>query len=286
MKRILIIVVAVLGAWAPGVATAGGPVNGELDRILSGQGADPGARASITQAAREAADAGIPHADIRAIVRGCLERGMDTREIVRFLSLVAETRKEGSSPGPVLNTIEQGIAKGVAAERILAVAEHVQARLRTSQRIMARARDQGLGDGTPVERTRTQEALAAALGAGLTEQEANELAKLAGKNGIGPAQLSRDVEAVVHLKEAGMPQDLAVRFGRQTIILRYTEKRTAMLERAALDMHKEGLSWEEAFSRIGAERHRGDRGMFNDPGRPAAPGIGGSAVPGNRNIGR
>ncbi len=86
-------------------------------------------QAEVHARAASAISAGVPAEDVEVIVSRAVNRGMDARTINRFLDLGLSARKDGLPPGPLLDRIEQGLSKGVPAERIHAASERLAEKL-------------------------------------------------------------------------------------------------------------------------------------------------------------
>ncbi len=86
-------------------------------------------QAEVHARAASAISAGVPAEDVEVIVARAAGRGMDAGTINRFLDLGASAKKDGLPAGPVLDRIEQGLSRGIPAERIQAATDWLAQKL-------------------------------------------------------------------------------------------------------------------------------------------------------------
>jgi hypothetical protein len=263
MRKVFISMALALMVVAAGQAQAAPGGQGGLRDIrqsveassLSGEQKD-----ALTQAAREAVEAGVPHEDVAIIVTGGLSRGADVHALTRFLAIARDVQAQGLPVRPVLNKIEQGSAKGVPPERIIEVVGRVRADLVTATGMVNEVVAQGLAVNAPEEKKGAVEALAGALERGAPAGDIVELGQKAAEVKISLSQFGRAVDTLANLKEMGMPRDLALKAARKAVILNYSERGMARMERDLLTMRKSGMSWEDSFREMGAGMERGRGG--------------------------
>lgn len=278
MRKVFISMALALMTAAAGQAQAapGGP-GGLLDiqRSVETSSLSGEQKAALTQAAREAVEAGVPHEDVAIIVTGGLSRGADVQTLTRFLAVARDVQAQGLPVRPVLNKIEQGTAKGVPPERIIEVVGRVRANLVTAAGMVNEVAAQGLAVSVPEEKKGAVEALAGALERGVPAGDIVELGQKAAEVKISLSQFGRAVDTLANLKEMGMPRDLALKAARKAVILNYSERGMARMERDLLTMRKSGMSWEDSFREMGAGMERGRGGTGGGSGSGMGGGFGG-----------
>jgi uncharacterized membrane protein YgcG len=278
MRKVFISMALAFMAAAAGQAQAapGGP-GGLLDiqRSVETSSLSGEQKAALTQAAREAVEAGVPHEDVAVIVTGGLSRGADVQTLARFLVVARDVQAQGLPVRPVLNKIEQGTAKGVPPERIIEVVGRVRANLVTAAGMVNEVAAQGLAVSVPEEKKGAVEALAGALERGVPAGDIVELGQKAAEVKFSLAQFGRAVDTLANLKEMGMPRGLALKAARKAVILNYSERGMARMERDLLAMRKSGMSWEDSFKEMGAGLERGRGGMGGGSGSGMGGGFGG-----------
>jgi hypothetical protein len=278
MRKVFIFMALALMAAAAGQAQAAPGGQGGLRDIrqsveassLSGE-----QKAALTQSAREAMEAGVPHEDVAVIVTGGLARGADVQTLTRFLAVARDVQAQGLPVRPVLNKIEQGSAKGVPPERIIEVVGRVRANLVTATGMVNGVVALGLAVNAPEEKKGAVEALAGALERGVPAGDIVELGQKAAEVKSSLAQFGRAADTLANLKEMGMPRDLALKAARKAVILNYSERGMARMERDLLTMRKSGMSWEDSFREMGAGMERGRGGMGGGSGSGMGGGFGG-----------
>ena len=219
---------------------------------------------------RLAMERGIASGDVMAVVREGSARGMDARYLERFLTMAIETEQEGLPSRPVLNKIQQGIAKGIPEQRIYDVALRTRDVVKSAGEVVDSVAQDKTRPEAPGERRRGIESVSVAFEAGIPAREITELGQKAVEKGLPFSRFARVIESLSNLREAGMPPDLAVRTARRLVILNYSEKGIARTEQEFLIMRKNGMSWQEAFTRMqsGAEQglHGRNRGPMHGSG--------------------
>jgi len=276
MRKVFISMALALMTAAAGQAQAAPGGLRDIQRSVEASSLSGEQKAALTQAAREAVETGVPHEDVAIIVTGGLSRGADVETVTRFLAVARDVQAQGLPVRPVLNKIEQGTAKGVPPERIIEVVGRVRANLVTAAGMVNEVAAQGLAVSVPEEKKGAVEALAGALERGVPAGDIVELGQKAAEVKISLSQFGRAVDTMANLKEMGMPRDLALKAARKAVILNYSERGMARMERDLLAMRKSGMSWEDSFREMGAgmERGRGGTGGAG-PGSGMGGGFGG-----------
>ena len=98
-----------------------------------------------------------------------------------------------------------------------------------------------------LKRRRGRRALAGALERGCLPAISLNSDKKAAEVKSSLSQFSRAVGPWRTWKEMGMPRDLALKAARKAVILNYSERGMARMERDLLTMRKSGMSWEDSF---------------------------------------
>ncbi len=81
------------------------------------------AKLSILTKADRAIAAGIPDEDVSIIITRGLSQGVESRHIEGFLETATKTKEQNLPVRLVLDRIEQGLAKGVPAEKVSGVTQ-------------------------------------------------------------------------------------------------------------------------------------------------------------------
>lgn len=138
---------AVAAALLLTAATAGARGRG-LERVL-GEKYAPEAAAAVTSAFRAAVSAGLPERDATALVQACVEGEFPADRIVRALALAAQLTLEGLPAEGFAAKIEEGVAKRVDPDRVLAAAERRALAMNEANRILKGLVLEGLLEDDP-----------------------------------------------------------------------------------------------------------------------------------------
>jgi hypothetical protein len=183
---------------------------------------------------------------------------------------------EGNVPvRPVLDRIEQGLAKGIPPERIAAAAQQLAAHLAAAGPIIDRLEKQGLRTASARERSEALESAARARERSVPDDVLFRIGGQAGEQGRSMAQFDRALRSLTFLTASGMKVDAAERVTAGSIERNFTEKDYARLERSVSETLAKGGTMDDAAraaEREVSEQARGARER----------GIGGGREPGSR----
>ncbi len=119
--------------------------------------------ASVQALAADAVKAGLPAEDVQIIVERSAARGVNAAAVGRFFDAALAAKKTGAPAGPVLDRIDQGLSKGVPADRIAAAAERLGNQLVLAHPLVDSLVKSGLKAGRSSDRDEAVEATARAL---------------------------------------------------------------------------------------------------------------------------
>ncbi len=128
-------------------------------------------QAAVRARAAAAVGAGVPAEDVAIIVARSAKRGTDAGTIGRLLDTAKAAKQQGLPVGPVLDRIEQGLSKEVAAERIAAAAKRLADKLAVAQPVVDGLMHSGVKPGRAGEREEAVEATARALEQSLSVED-------------------------------------------------------------------------------------------------------------------
>ena len=94
------------------------------------------AKLDILTKADRAVNAGIPPEDVAVIIARGLKEGVESAKISGFLETAARVKEQNLPARLVLDRIEQGLSKGVPAERIAAVVQGLAGKLAAARPIV------------------------------------------------------------------------------------------------------------------------------------------------------
>lgn len=282
-KRMIALVAVLLVAGNAGTsyAAADDAVRG-TEAAIAGSAYSQAEKTALRQKAHESVDAGVSAEDVRIIVQGAAARGMDAVMVERLLEQAAAVQRSGLPAAPVANVIEQGIAKGITGERILAAAERLTTHLRSADSVVGTVEKKGISAGSPEIRLRVTQQVAGALQRGIGTADAEALGTTGAEAKATLSQYGRAVETSATLGELGMPKERALAIARRGLLLGYPEPEYAKMERRLMEYNRGGMSWEESFREMNGVMERSMR----NSGRTTGPGGGLGAGPSSGSSGR
>ncbi len=177
-----------LGGWAIARETADG---GERSSVLEAAGLSSEGQALLREKAADAIRAGVPEGELSAIIQRGVGRGVPAPELARLLEVATEAKRQDLPMGPILDKLKEGLAKGAAPERIAAVASRMAGELAAARDLVRRAEREGVRVEAEEERKRAIEAVADALGRGVSRQEVEDLSRHVGGSSRREARMSR-----------------------------------------------------------------------------------------------
>jgi hypothetical protein len=145
--------------------------------------------------------------DLDDIARLSAAQGRSAEEVKPLVDLATKAGERGLPPGPLVNKIKEGLAKGVEPARIEPVLREMAGRLATAQETLKELSGRGLVDAGSSGRQRAVEVLAEALGRGVSPDEVRQIGRLAqeGKPRLTPDALASGAKSLAVMKEGGVP---------------------------------------------------------------------------------
>ncbi len=145
--------------------------------------------------------------DLDDIARLSAAQGRSAEEIKPLIELANKAGERGLPPGPLVNKIKEGLAKGIEPARIEPVLREMAGRLETAQEILKELSGRGLVDAGSGGRQRAVEVLAEALARGVVPDEVREIGRLAreGRLRLTQEALASGAKSLAVMKEGGVP---------------------------------------------------------------------------------
>ncbi|HMC82509.1 MAG TPA: hypothetical protein VKL61_04685 [Candidatus Polarisedimenticolia bacterium] len=191
-----------LSGWAIAEETAS---RGELlSRTLETADLSSEAKALVRAKAVETIRVGIPESEVAGLVQRGVGRGVEAGELGRLLEVVAEAKRQGLPVGPVLDKVKEGLAKRVPPERIVSVASRISEELVTSRDLIRQAERDGVRVKKARERERAIEAVADALGRGISPGEVQELSRHVSRREGAMSRLEMAAKVTADLVSMGL----------------------------------------------------------------------------------
>jgi hypothetical protein len=145
--------------------------------------------------------------DLDDIARLSAAQGRSAEEVKPLVELATKAGERGLPPGPLVNKIKEGLAKGIDPKRIEPVLREMAGRLETAQETLKELSGRGLVDAGSGGRQRAVEVLAEALARGASPDEVRQIGRLAqeGKPRLTLEALASGAKSLAVMKEGGVP---------------------------------------------------------------------------------
>lgn len=210
-------------------------------------------RQGLAREAERAVRAGVPAEDVSVIISRSGARGADSAMTERLLGTAATVQEQGLPARPVLNRIQQGLAKGVPVDQVAAASERLAARLRDAKPIVNTTIESGVAAGTARDREYAMETVARALERDIPAADLSGTgAKVRDQKG-SVVLFDKAVGTMTGLVEGGMKPEAAVRIVQDAVNRGSSEKDLSRLERDV----SEGLK-KDRKSHDGSRKDRKD----------------------------
>lgn len=220
---------------------------------------------ALRETAARAVQAGVPQEDVDIIIRRGSERGLEAGSVQSLLDIAAEARELKLPLQPVLDRIEQGLAKGVPAERIAGAARRLSENLARAAPLVDGLIRGGVKHESAGDRDRAMEAVARALERPVPADIIARTGAKVGEGGGSVAVFDTAVRTMGNLMDRGMSAESASRLVNSAVEKGFTQKDLIRLEREVSDEIRKGRSADDVVksseSEIRSGRDRGrDRG--------------------------
>ncbi len=230
-----------------------------IDRALTASALSKTEQAEVRAGAASAVSAGVPADDVEVIVSRAAGRGMDARTINRFLDLGASAKREGLPAGPLLDRIEQGLSKGVPAERIQVASERLSQKLAEARPVVDGLIRGGMKPGKNEDRNAAIASSARALEKNMTSRDIENMGAAArGKNG-SLGLFAGAVDTAAYFSGTGMSSRTASNLVTNAVQKGYSARDLDSLVKRVDSEMRRGSKPEDIAARMEHEGMQGER---------------------------
>ncbi len=251
------------------------------------------AKLDILTKADRAVNAGIPPEDVAVIINRGLKERVEGARISGFLEIAAGVKEQKVPVRLVLDRIEQGLSKGVPAERISAVVQGLAGKLAAARPIVNTLVERGVKPvrgGSPDDAVET---VARALEKSIPENAIVRTGEQVKERKGTVALFDRAVDAMTIFVGNGMTVDQASRLIRTAMDRGYSEHDFDGMERYMTGELRKGRAMNDIVTGMESGIERGEKregrempggGPMRGPGSGmgAGPGMGGGGMGGRR----
>lgn len=218
----------------------------------------------VENAAQSARDAGVPAEDVAVIVARSLQRGVDSGTVARFLDAAAACGRQGLPVRPVVDRIEQGLAKNVSPDRIAAAVDRLAKNLGQARPFVDDAIRSGVRQRDPAEALAAVAAIARGAEASLAANDMEQLRDTVRSKNGSLALFTRAVDAAAYFAGSGVAPSRAASLADSVVAAGGAERELAALEKDFSELLRQGTKPEDAASTLDRGSGKGHR----DTGRP------------------
>ncbi len=249
------------------------------------------AKLDVISKADRAVQAGIPAEDVAIIVTRGLGQGMAGADVAGFLETAARVKERNLPVRLVLDRMEQGLSKGVPAERISGVVQRLADKLASARPVVNTLVQSGVkparGGGSSDE---TIETVARAMEKSIPEDAVMRTGEKVKEQKGSIALFDRAVDAMTTFVGSGMSPSQASRLVHAAVDRGYSERDLAAMERYMVDELRRNRPMNDVVSSMQSRMEQGEMrggsdrqggGMMRGPG-PGSGGMGGGSDMGGR----
>ncbi|MHB8883367.1 MAG: hypothetical protein ACYC69_17900 [Thermodesulfovibrionales bacterium] len=244
---------------------------------------------ALFKRASEAISAGIPASDVSVIITRGVSKSKDGKALEETLGAAITAKEKGLPIRPVLDRIEQGLAKGVPPERIAAATKQLVVKLSTADAIVSNLGKSGLKAGDQSAKSPAVHSVARALEKSIPEDLINKLGKKSITQGASLSRLSATIDTMAFFVEMGMNLDQASGLIMKAMDKGYSEGEMFMMQKEMSDMMRGKSNMNDVMKNMDMKMNSGamgtgamgGKGMGGGSTSPGTHGMGGSGMGGS-----
>jgi len=249
------------------------------------------AKAGILTKADQAVAAGIPAEDISIVITRGLDQGVESRHIEGFLETATRAKGRGLPVRLILDRTEQGLAKGVAPEKISGVTQRLSGHLAAAKPIVNRVESGGVKATHAKASDDAIETVARAMEKSIPQDAVLRTGEKVQERKGSLGLFNRAVDTMTTFAGSGMTAGQAVKMVHTAVDKGYSEGDFEAMERYMVNEFRKNRSMNDVISGMNSRMERGegmrDMQMQDRPGggtmhEPASGGMGGMSGMGGR----
>lgn len=282
-------VVAATAIAATAVADEGGMKRLEEARLVVEQSSlTKAAKLDVISKADRAVQAGIPAEDVAIIVTRGLGQGVAGADVAGFLAIAVQVKERNLPVRLILDRMEQGLSKGVPAERISGVVQRLVGNLAAARPIVGNVVQSGVKPARSESSDEAIETVARAMEKSIPEDAVMRTGEKVKERKGSIALFDRAVDAMTTFVGSGMSSSQASRLVHAAVDRGYSERDLAAMERYMVDELRKNRPMNDVVSSMESRMEQGEmRGGFDRQGGgmmrgPGPGGMGGGSGMGGR----
>ncbi len=220
------------------------------ERIEKEEGLQTQERERLREHLEECKRLGLEDEKIAAL----FDESQPLRRQIRAQERVLAMAREGLPIEPVTLKLQEGRRKGASEEVLERICARMEEHVRAANRVMERARAEGLAPGNPDDERRRTREMAMHMWRGLREEDMDQLrerAHLRLRDGsCTTGELVAAAETASKLKEMGIERHRAVRLAGEALQYGYTAREMRQLGWMVMTAHMHGGPNDEVFDTL------------------------------------
>jgi hypothetical protein len=260
---LLLTTTAVLGA-APCVrAEDAGQTHLEQARVaVEKSGLPRESKTGILTKADRAVAAGIPAEDISIIITRGLEQGAAGKHVEGFLETATRTKEQNLPVRPVLDRMEQGLAKGVPPEKIAGVTQRLSENLAAAKPMVSKLETSGIRSTGAKGSDEAVETVARAMERSISREAVVKTGEHVKEQNGSMGLFNRAVDTMTTFVGSGMTAEQAAKMVHTAVDKGYSERDLAAMERYLVGELRKNRPMNEVVSNMNSRMERGE--MLHD----------------------
>jgi hypothetical protein len=260
---LLVTAAAVLMAAPYASADEAGPKHLEEARVtVQRSSLSKEAKAGILAKADRAVAAGIPAEDVSVIITRGLSNGVESRHIEGFLEIATRTKEQNLPVRLVLDRTEQGLAKGVPADKISGVTQRLSEHLAAARPIVNKFESGGAKSTGAKGSEDSVETVARALEKSIPRDAVMKTGESVKERKGSIGLFNRAVDTMTTFVGNGMTTDLAAKMVHTAVGKGYSEHDLEAMERYMVNERRKNRPMDEIVSGMSSRMERGE--MMHD----------------------
>lgn len=256
-------------ALRAGAAEAGSKHLNEARLVVEKSPLSQEAKRGVLTKADQAMTAGIPAEDVAIIITRGLKQNVASTGIEDFLETATKVKKQNLPVRLVLDRIEQGLAKGVPAERIAGVTHRLSGNLATARPMVEKIESRGVKSTRSGSSDDAVETVARALEKSIPADAIIHTGEKVRDRKGSIVLFDRAVDTMTTFVGNGMRADQASKLVHTAVERGYSERELEDMERYMVDQLRKDRTMNDIAAGMDSRMERGEmRDMHERPGGP------------------
>ncbi len=226
-------------------------------------------KSGILTKADRAVAAGVPAEDVSIIITRGLEQGIESRHVEKFLETATRAKEQNLPVRPVLDRVEQGLAKGVPAEKIVGATQRLSDNLSAARPIVSKLETGGIRPTGARGSDDAVEAVARALEKSIPQDAVMKTGEKVKDRKGSIGLFNRAVDTMTTFVGSGMTAEQSAKMVHTAVDKGYSERDLETMERYMVGELRKNRPMNEVVSNMNSRMERGEM-MHDMQERPGA----------------